>query len=918
MMRLITRHFYAWLLLLCSFFAATAVQAQYLHRSGKDILDGENKPIILRGMGLGGWMLQEGYMLETNSFANAQHEIRNRISGVVGESNTQIFYEAWRKNHCTRVDIDSLAAWGFNSVRLPMHYNLYTLPIESEPVAGENTWLEKGFAMTDSLLKWCAANQMYLILDLHAAPGGQGNDAAISDYDNTKPSLWQSEANKQKTIALWRKLAERYANEPWIGGYDLINETNWNFDGANKNGCDESVNGPLKDLFDKITTAIRQVDANHIIFIEGNCWANNHNGLLPFSDQNTVLSFHKYWSYNDLGSIQGMIDKRNQYNIPLWLGETGENSNVWFTSAIRLMENNNIGWAWWPMKKVGSIVNPLTVVKNDGYENLLKYWKNEGTKPSETDAMNALMQLAENLKIKNNIYRPDVIDAMFRQTKDNTARPFRKLSIPGVVHASDFDLGRLGVAYFDSDTGTYHVSNGGSYSAWNNGWAYRNDGVDIQSNTDTDASGNGFNIGWTKDGEWTQYTVRVDSTAAYNIGIRYASTGSSTVRLTFDGRDKVAPVVLPATGGYGTWKTLMLNDVVLTKGKHFLRLLIEKAGANLSFVSFTLSKKVSEVPLQKVGAITNPDGAYIQLLLNKDVDLATLTAQGFTLKLNGTVVNIGQVKSGSDASELQLVPVQSVRYGDVLTLSYNGTAIQSVDGFPLEAFTEIAVFSTIPFHHEIPGQVQAEDFFNQVGLQLETTSDVGGGQNIGYTNAGDFLEYRIMVSDAGPYKIDARVASESAGGSMELQQYSSDGTLLHVAQIVVPVTQGWQTWKTVSTQMVLDAGASVLKVVITQPEFNVNWLRFTSNIITGTETPVEQVMIYPNPSANTIVVVSGDQTIQKIRIRDTMGKVVGEYDGTALGKHTYNLDISSLSQGTYIVELLSNGKRFNSRLVKYQ
>jgi endoglucanase len=919
MMTLITKYFRAAAVLSLCALMATAANSQYLHRNGKDIVNGENKPLILRGMGLGGWMLQEGYMLETNSFANPQHEIRSKISQLVGESNTQAFYEAWRKNHCTRTDIDSLASWGFNSVRLPMHYNLFTLPIEDEPVPGGNTWLEKGFAMTDSLLKWCAANQIYLILDLHAAPGGQGNDAAISDYDNSKPSLWQSDANKQKTIALWRKLAERYANEPWIGGYDLINETNWNFDGTNKNGCDESVNAPLKLLLDQITKAIREVDKNHIIFIEGNCWANNHNGLLPFSDDNTALSFHKYWSYNDVGSIQGMIDKRNQYDIPLWLGETGENSNVWFTSAIRLMESNNIGWAWWPMKKVGSVVNPLTVVKNDGYEKLLNYWKNGGVRPSDSEAVDALMQLAENLKIGNNIFRKDVIDAMFRQTKDNTATPFKKLVIPGVVHASDYDLGRLGTAYFDLDTGTYHVSNGGSYTAWNSGWAYRNDGVDLESNTDTDPQGNGYSIGWAQPREWTQYTVNTDSSAGYNVEIRYASTASAVIRLTIDGQDMVEPVTLASTGGHGIWKTFALSDVILDKGDHVLRVLFEKGSINLSYLAFKLSKKVSEIPLRKVGAITDPEGKSIKLILNKAADESTLATTGFSLKANGTLVSITLVNLGADATELVLTPATPLEYGDVLLLSYEGNSISSLDGFALERFTDATVFSTMPFHHLVPGQVQAEDFSIQAGLQLETTTDIGGGQNIGYTTIGDFLEYRIFAADSGRYKVEARVASESMGGTIEIQQHSITGALLNSTTLAIPVTGGWQTWKTVDTQMTLDDGSSVLKVLVTQPEFNINWFRFTSNVITGVErSQIGEVNIYPNPTGNTVMVTAAANDIDIIRIRDIMGKVVSEFYNHKLNEGSNDLDISSLPQGTYIIELLFNGERINSRLVKCQ
>ena len=192
-------------------------------------------------MGLGGWMVQEGYMLRIYN-QSQQHRIRKRIEELTSPEQTKEFYDAWLANSVRKIDIDSMKSWGFNSVRLPMHYNLYTLPIEKEPVKGQNTWIDKGFQLTDSLLAWCKANNMYLILDLHAAPGGQGNDLNIADRDTTYPSLWASEENQKKTVALWKKLAERYANEPWIGGYDLINEPNFGFtDPVNdKNGTERT------------------------------------------------------------------------------------------------------------------------------------------------------------------------------------------------------------------------------------------------------------------------------------------------------------------------------------------------------------------------------------------------------------------------------------------------------------------------------------------------------------------------------------------------------------------------------------------------------------------------------------------------------------------------------------------------------
>jgi aryl-phospho-beta-D-glucosidase BglC (GH1 family) len=168
----------------------------FLHRNGQNIVDGNGQNVVLRGLGLGGWMVQEGYMLQTGSFAGSQHVIKQKITDLIGTKNTEKNYDAYKANGITKRDIDSLAAWGFNSVRLPMHYNLYTLPIEKEKVSGQNTWLEEGFKMTDDLLKWCAANKIYLILDLHATPGGQGKDANISDYDDSKPSLWESTENQ--------------------------------------------------------------------------------------------------------------------------------------------------------------------------------------------------------------------------------------------------------------------------------------------------------------------------------------------------------------------------------------------------------------------------------------------------------------------------------------------------------------------------------------------------------------------------------------------------------------------------------------------------------------------------------------------------------------------------------------------------
>jgi hypothetical protein len=568
----------------------------YLHSNGQDIHDGNGNNVILRGLGLGGWMLQEGYMLKTGSFAGPQHKIEQKITELIGAENTVEFYDAYKANGITKRDIDSLAAWGFNSVRLPMHYNLYTLPIEEEKVFGENTWLEEGFIMTDNLLDWCAANKIYLILDLHAAPGGQGKDANISDYDPAKPSLWESQANQDKTVALWKKLALRYKDSPWIGGYDLINEPNWNFTGTNKNGCDETDNAPLRALQIKITNAIREVDTNHLIFIEGNCWGNNYQGLFPLWDDNMALSFHKYWNFNDKASIQTMLDYRTKYNVPIWMGESGENSNVWFKEAISLVESNNIGWAFWPMKKIDNIAGITSVSITPEYEQLLEYWKKGGTKPTETFAKSALMQIAENYKMEHVTIKYDVIDAMFRQVQTTDTKKYKNHPLPGKVFATEYDLGQNGAAYSDKDFVNYRVSTGTS-TQWNKGNKMRNDGVDIQ--VCNDKITNGFHVASIEDGEWLQFTFDLISDKKFDVDIRYSSDAAGGKLVLKDEREKISKtVVIPSSGGISNWKTVTLKNVVLKKGTNKIRVYFEKGDFNLNFLEFKNASSIGDMNKQ--------------------------------------------------------------------------------------------------------------------------------------------------------------------------------------------------------------------------------------------------------------------------------------------------------------------------------
>jgi hypothetical protein len=881
------------------------LQAQgYLHRSGKYIYDGSENEVILRGIGTGNWMIQEGYMMQTSSVAGTMHEFKAKLQGSIGTEKTDSFYTVWLDSHFREIDADSMKSWGFNSVRVAMHYKWFTPPIDDEPVPGQITWIDRGFIMIDSLLEWCGKNEMYLILDLHGAPGGQGKDANISDYDPSKPSLWESKANKDKTIALWRKLAERYSNEPWIGGYDLINETNWTFAAGDTQ---------LKTLFVNITNAIREVDQNHIIFIEGNWFANDYTGLTPPWDNNMAYSFHKYWSDNTLGSIDFATKIRNTHNVPIWLGETGENSNPWFTSLITLCEKNRIGWSWWPVKKPG-INSPLNVIVNSDYTKLVNSWSG-GTKPTADQAFSAVLQFAMNHRMENCIVQKDVLDAMFRQTKTTETIPYQLYNTGDPIFAVNYNLGRNGYAYFDNDT----VNIGGSQTVWNQGWSYRNDGVDIESCTDSDSSVK-YNVGWTGDGEWMEYTVNVDSTAAYTLSIRSASGSvGSKVHLETNGVALTPVLTVPGTGGWQTWKTSEFTGVILTKGSHKIRFIFDKGGSNLNYFKLSSPVALEDVPFTYVYSESSDDGAKIFLNLNKPVTspIGNVSITDFSVSISNIPLQISSVGLDTNPNIIVITLSDTLFYGGAIKISYTGSSIASSTQ-SLVQFSNTAVVNMLPLRFTLPIRIQAEDFSKNNGMVSETCDDggVGTGIDMGWANPGDYLDYRVYVPQSKYYLFNFRVASNVSGTQLIIRK--GDGNSFStIDTLIIPSTGGWQIWKTMPLTFYLPEGRYTLRLYVRQGEFNFNWFQAAS--ASGVAVSPEKssgFYVYPNPASDFVMVELPEASIGKteITLYDALGRTVRDLQSSELTR--FRIETKGLSKGMYYVGIRNENIRiFTSRLI---
>jgi endoglucanase len=896
--------------------AGTSFGQGFLKAEGKYTVDENGNEFMLRGMGLGGWMLMEGYMMQSSDVADTQHEFKERLVELMGEEKTEAFFDAWLANHCTKADIDSLAAWGFNSVRLPMHYNLFTLPIEDEPVPGEQTWLDKGFTMTDSLLSWCASNNIYLILDLHAAPGGQGYNAAICDYDPDKPSLWESEDNRIKTVALWGKLAERYSDEPWIGGYDLINEVNWDLPGGVM----------LRELYEDITEAIRAVDTNHIIFIEGNWFANDFTGLTPPWDDNMAYSFHKYWNYNDNpGSIQWVLDMREQHNVPLWMGESGENSNVWFTDAISLFEDNNIGWSWWPMKRIETIVGHYSIPFTDGYKNVLSYWRGEAPQPTVDEAYTAMMELAVNTNSANCSYHKDVHDAQIRQPHTDEIIPFSLHVVPGVVHLSDYDLGPHTKAYYDKDVANYAQSTG-EFQAWNSGWAYRNDGVDIEANNDT-VNSNGYHIGFVAKDEWMNYTIQVIEPGAYSASVRVASESTGgQFHLAINDEDVTSGQSVSATGGWTNFVDLEIPEVLLNESEQVLSFHIDNnVSFNISSIEFVKTGEIEDVPFYALNGETAADEMSIKLFANLPVNAETLSnsAQDFQVLVNNVAQTVLSVSMDELKTRTMMLELGNpLRYTDNILVSYTGTAIVSQSGKTLGTFSNLEIRNSLPKRFILPGIIQAEEYVYMEGLSTEETTDLGGGHNIGYTDAGDFADYLLFNISEESFRLKLRLAAQSNTGSIGF--YTVDENMVETELCIVetPVTGGWQTWTTKPSSMFqLPQGLHTLRMRVLDGGFNLNWFEFEKpeGVDDGSQGNQNNIpRIFPNPVSGDELFIHFDQQPEsnyRVAFYTVSGKMIRAIQ-TTNPKDVMLVNVKSIPKGIIILRIHNDKQVYTQKLIR--
>jgi subtilisin family serine protease len=375
-------------------------------------------------------------------------------------------------------------------------------------------------------------------------------------------------------------------------------------------------------------------------------------------------------------------------------------------------------------------------------------------------------------------------------------------TIPGQIELENFDNGGEGVAYHDLTSG-------------NTGGQYRQTDVDIEATGD---AGGGYDVGWVAAGEWLKYTTSVTTTGSYKLELRVATTGTGGIfHLEVDGADATGALILPGTGGWQTWRTIALDGIPLTAGVHVLRLAFDANGTtgwvgNFNWMRWSPSAPGNAPPSIQITA-PNDGASY--------TPPATLNLAATATDSDGTITQVafyaGSTLLGIDTAAPYTLTWSLVPIGNyVITARAIDSGGASVVSSPVTvhvaAATSPTPFGGVPW--VIPGQIEAENFddggegvayhdstpgnlggqYRQTDVDIQATSDVGGGYSIGYVTPGEWLIYSVSVSATGTYSLDLRLASLTGDGTFHVEV---DGVNV-TGSITMPNTGGWQIWQTVT------------------------------------------------------------------------------------------------------------------------
>lgn len=350
-------------------------QGSWLRVAGNRIVNEAGATVTLRGVGVGGWLNMENFITGYPATESLQ---RAALREAMGDEAYGAFFRRFIGCFFDDRDAEYLASLGVNCIRLPINHRLLTGGAEHRTVHSN----EFDFSILDLAARVCERHGIYLVLDLHTFPGGQNGDWH-SDNPTHYAALWDNPTLLDEGVALWEGLAAHYAGNPWVAGYNLINEP------AHANGA------VVAAYYERLAAAVRAVDPRHILFLDGNTYGTDFSafGELAARLDNVVFAAHDYalpgiaadgvypghtrGEWFDRSVVEQNTLRRTAFMLetgtPIWVGEFGpiytgdpardEMRYQLLRDQLDIYAAHGAGWSLWTYKDLG--MQGLLTVKPD-------------------------------------------------------------------------------------------------------------------------------------------------------------------------------------------------------------------------------------------------------------------------------------------------------------------------------------------------------------------------------------------------------------------------------------------------------------------------------------------------------------------------------------------------------------------------
>lgn len=379
----------------------TSLNGQWLSVTNNKIVKDGN-PITLRGINFGNWLVLEGYMMNLDvNGKRSPSAIRAAMKNLLGgdESKTVTWENNWRNSYITEADFQRAKALGYNVIRVPFHYNMFWTG---------STTKNDGFTWLDKAATWAQNNGIYVIFCMHCAPGCQNpdyhSDNTSSDDHSGAVNFWSNWNNVTTAGKIWKLIATRYIGNPWVAGYDLLNEPKLDNNKSN-----------LKQSYKDMTTQIRTIDGNHLIFAEGNYWGSDFWDMQERWDSKLVFEGHYYGGQGEGDPNPDLSTRKslaNNIGVAYVNGEFGENTADWVKAARIDYETQNVGWLFWAWKRQTTDRAIYSFNSTSGWDQITNYIKYGGSKPSVANVEIWLSAIYNNVKIGSCSYVSSIQDKL--------------------------------------------------------------------------------------------------------------------------------------------------------------------------------------------------------------------------------------------------------------------------------------------------------------------------------------------------------------------------------------------------------------------------------------------------------------------------------------------------------------------------